>query len=419
MFYKFLFSMKKIILFFFFIASFANNNQAQTNCDGGRFKDSLFSVDVISNVTYGQNKTYLGVTQQLKMDIYLPHGDVATKRPLFIVAPGGSFLVESKTDYPTTTLCEKFASMGYVAVGIDYRVGVNSPNASEFTYAVLRGTHDFRAAVRYFRKDASTTNTYKIDTSMIIAGGSSAGAISAIHLAYLDKISEILSTGIDTTGLGGVEGLSGSSGYSSKADYIVNLCGAIGDTSWIEHSDVPIISMHGTNDNIVPYSTSMLSVSGIPIMVVSGSASITKRCNDIGVENQFYTFKGAGHTPYDVALNPTSYLPYMDTTVAFIRDNLYNTVCESINNVSEITNSSFVTISPNPCSFETIIKTKTNFDNATLIVYNSFGQKVKTTNNISGKTFTFYRNTLPCGLYFIQFTQGNKIITTNKLIITN
>ena len=407
------------IFIFILIAFFANTIHAQTDCSEGRFKDSLFSVDVISNVIYGQNKTYLGVTQQLKMDIYLPHGDVATKRPLFIIAPGGSFLVESKADYPTTTLCEKFASMGYVTVGIDYRVGVNSPTSSEFTYAVMRATQDFRAAVRYFRKDASTTNTYKIDTSMIIAGGSSAGAISAIHLAYLDEISEILSTGIDTTGLGGVEGLSGNLGYSSKADYIVNLCGAIGDTSWIEHGDTPIISMHGTNDNIVPYGTSMLSVSGIPIMVVSGSSSITKRCNDIGVENQFYTFKGAGHTPYDVALNATSYLPYMDTTIAFIRDNLYNMVCESINKVTDITNSSFITISPNPCSFETIIKTKPNLNNATLTVYNSFGQNVKTINNISGQIFTFYRNSLASGIYFIQFTQCNKIITTNKLIIAN
>jgi Secretion system C-terminal sorting domain len=77
-----------------------------------------------------------------------------------------------------------------------------------------------------------------------------------------------------------------------------------------------------------------------------------------------------------------------------------------------------VSVFPNPFSLETIVHTNTFFKNATLIVYNSFGQQVKQINNISGQTTTLNRDNLPDGLYFIRLTQDYKIITQNKLVIT-
>jgi len=410
--------MKKIIFFFIIIALNASASAQQLDCSNGRYHDSLFAANITLNVNYGQNKTYLGVTQQLVMDIYQPQGDVATKRPLLIIAPGGSFVVESKSDYTTSTLCRKFATMGYVAVGIDYRVGVPSVSETQFIYAALRAEQDFRAAIRYFKKDAATSNTYKVDTNIIIEGGSSAGAFTALDVAYLKEISQ-LPVPIDTTVLGGIQGSSGNPGYTSNPNYVVSLCGAIADTGWIHSTDVPLITMHGTNDNIVPYATDTISVSGFKIMLVNGSASIKKRCDHIGLEDPFYTFIGAGHTPYDVDMNAISFVPYMDTTFAFIRDNLYPWVCETINNIPEITNTALsITIAPNPFTDCTEMTTSLPLKNAHLLIFDITGKEVARFENINGNKISINRNGLTNGIYFYKLSgQDDQAISIGKLAI--
>jgi hypothetical protein len=174
---------------------------------------------------------------------------------------------------------------------------------------------DLRAAVRFFYKDKKTTDTYKIDTNNIYVGGSSAGAITALHLAYLNQeceVSDYLSQATITQ-LGGLEGTSGNPGYSSKVRGVLNGCGALARYSWLEAGDVPIASVHGTNDGTVKYNRGIVNP-GIPIIYLDGSRMIHERACAVGVENQFYTFKGAPHVPY------ASSAAYMDTTVNFFRD---------------------------------------------------------------------------------------------------
>lgn len=79
----------------------------------------------------------------------------------------------------------------------------------------------------------------------------------------------------------------------------------------------------------------------------------------------------------------------------------------------------FMQIFPNPFCTQTILQTDNYFKNASLTVHNSFGQTVKEIKNIYGHTITLYRDDLPNGIYFILMTQDEKIISTNKLIITN
>ncbi len=81
--------------------------------------------------------------------------------------------------------------------------------------------------------------------------------------------------------------------------------------------------------------------------------------------------------------------------------------------------SSMTNISPNPFSFSTTIQTDKILNNATLTVYNIFGQQVKQLANLSGQTITLYRDNLSSGVYFIQLTQENKIEMTNKLVVTD
>jgi len=106
-------------------------------------------------------------------------------------------------------------------------------------------------------------------------------------------------------------------------------------------------------------------------------------------------------------------------------DNIYliktdgNGNATSINEMDISVLSSNVSIFPNPFSSATTIQSNTNLENATLTVYNSFGQQVKESKNISGQSITFLRDNLPNGIYYIRLTEDNKIIAANKIIITD
>ena len=77
-----------------------------------------------------------------------------------------------------------------------------------------------------------------------------------------------------------------------------------------------------------------------------------------------------------------------------------------------------INVYPNPFSSQTIIKTDKILEDATLTVYNSFGQQVKQMKNISGLEIKLNRENLPSGIYFIQLTEDAKIIAIDKIIIT-
>lgn len=78
-----------------------------------------------------------------------------------------------------------------------------------------------------------------------------------------------------------------------------------------------------------------------------------------------------------------------------------------------------VHVFPNPFSAQTTLQTDNPVHNATLTVYNCFGQTVSQINNLSGKTIIFNRDNLLSGLYFVRLTGEGKIIAADKLIITD
>lgn len=82
-------------------------------------------------------------------------------------------------------------------------------------------------------------------------------------------------------------------------------------------------------------------------------------------------------------------------------------------------NPSTFQVCPNPFSSSTIIKSGYPVKNATLTIYNLYGQSVKQMDNLSGQTIVFQRDNLPSGIYFLRLTQDNKVIATNKIVITD
>lgn len=303
----------------FALFSFANFF-AQTPCETGRYAEDVFTnFTATSDIIYGQNNSWNNATTVLKMDFYQPTGDTETARPLIIWVHGGSFIGGSKMDIDVKTWSERFAKKGYACASIDYRVGFFPFDSANAVKAVVRATQDLRAAIRFFYKDRQTTDTYKIDTTRIYIGGSSAGAITALHVGYLDQECEIADylNANTIASLGGLEGASGNPGYSMDVKAVINGCGALARYSWLEAGDIPLCSIHGTNDGTVKYNRGIVNP-GTPLMYLDGSRMIHKRACAVGLDHQFYTFSGAPHVPY-VGTSATA-LAYMDTTVNFIRD---------------------------------------------------------------------------------------------------
>ncbi len=75
-------------------------------------------------------------------------------------------------------------------------------------------------------------------------------------------------------------------------------------------------------------------------------------------------------------------------------------------------------IYPNPFSIKTTLQSDKHLKNATLTLYNSLGQQVRQVNNISGQTATLQRDNLPSGLYYLQLTEDNQTIATDKIVIS-
>lgn len=126
--------------------------------------------------------------------------------------------------------------------------------------------------------------------------------------------------------------------------------------------------------------------------------------NDGGIYKMWYTGRDVDPIPASVSLNYYWELGY---AIAPITSIVY------------IGNNNAITIFPNPFSAEAILQTDNPLHNATLTVYDIFGQTVKQINNISGQTITFNREGLASGVYFIDLVQDNQTITTNRLIITD
>ncbi len=407
--------MKKVLLALSLV-SFLN---AHAQCDGNRYLNYIFNdVQVTSDVPYGQNVKYDGTSQTLLCDIYQPVGDNVTNRAAVIVAHGGFFLSGSKTGADVVPICERLAKMGYVAISMEYRLGVNitADLSGPMTEAVMRGVQDGKAAVRFLRKTVAVDgNPYNIDANEIYIAGSSAGGYIALHMAYLDEMAELPSyVNLSNPGLTGeLEGESGNPGYPSDVKAIVNICGAIGDTAWIHAGDEPALLFHGTNDQTVPYGSAMQYAFGVaPVVEVDGSHSINERMDQIGLEHCFEIYEGQDHVPH------MTNAAILDTTMSIMSNFLthhicsipldcsYRTITVGTEELSALEEG--LLIYPNPANSTLFIASN---DMKAIEVYNMTGELVGTEFNSSRMEVS----KLPNGLYVFRLTTSKG--KTNKTVL--
>jgi hypothetical protein len=480
-----------------------------------RYFDQVFSdVEVTADITYGVNATVLylapppngfgqAVPEPLRVDIYEPAGDTETSRPLIIIMHTGNFLppqvnggcTGTRKDASDIALATRLSKMGYVVALADYRLGWNpvAGTQTERIYTLInaayRGVQDSRTCIRFFRASHAGGNPYGIDPNKIVLWGVGTGGYIAAASATLDTITdtyipkfltpqgpmvlEFLSGNVDGTTWGvnpGVPGLpypAGDTlnyvnhpGFSSSFNLAVNLGGALGDTSWIDANDPPIISYHNTTDPFAPCGTAIVLVPppiNLPVVEVTGScgfqpilnatgnqaAMIAANLNDPlsqkaeslngGIEG-FYPFLGNDSSPWAFSASPNPYgLPtspncetfdathqaYHDTIVAYFAPRACAVLglgaCSFVNNKDLAGAQVDLKIMPNPAGSEMTFSTPAEQPIQGFELYDAMGRMVRSLNSINNNILILKRDNMPAGVYTakVYFAEG---VSARKVI---
>jgi len=239
-----------------------------------RFLDSLFATQVYKDVPFAQvmgywdskeipedhigkillkNITTTAIKKKLdlKMDIYVPQHAGKIDRPLLMLIHGGAFYAGDKAEKKYVEMGHYFASLGYTVSSINYRLGFQLSKGS-IERAGYKSLQDAHAAMRFLIANA---NKYKIDPNFIFVGGSSAGGITALNLAFMQNENRPGSTFKSrfSRDLGNIESVGKHNNITFQIKSIASLWGAVNDLGMLKNNNVSVFSYHGTKDPIVPY----------------------------------------------------------------------------------------------------------------------------------------------------------------------
>lgn len=163
-------------------------------------------------------------TLDLDMDIYLPKDDGNAPRPLLLMMHGGSFFIGNKEEKGQAGWCAYFASLGYVAVSINYRLGFR-PTPGDLAVAEERALADADAALDFLLSNKDL----RIDPEHIFAAGTSAGAMTALRLAFRQDPGR------------------------PRIRAVGNFWGSVHDLSLLENGSAAILSFQSPDDPVMPY----------------------------------------------------------------------------------------------------------------------------------------------------------------------
>lgn len=264
------------LLLLIFILSMLSGSFAQNI----RYKDVVFDkIDVQKNLLYSMVDTIEEKYRQF--DLYQPANDEAAKqRPLVIWMHGGGFKYGSKNAKEIKIWSDEFAKRGYVFAAVNYRLSKNHPISKfpDLVAGCYDGVDDITTATKYFKANAYKFN---IDTSRIILGGNSAGALIALQTVYSNRAD--LQNVIDSNKI-----IANTGDYNSlRVAAVINFWGALFDKDWLRRTNVPIVSVCGSKDKLVPVTTK-----GVAFF---GSVDIHKKADALHIANDIKVYNDYGH----------------------------------------------------------------------------------------------------------------------------
>ncbi|HEU4714037.1 MAG TPA: alpha/beta hydrolase [Pyrinomonadaceae bacterium] len=239
--------------------------------------------DIFPNVTYARANNI-----ELKLDLYLPKNRTNPTATLILFHGGG--WVDGQKERNVLFLLP-YLSMGWSAVNVEYRNGHQSPAPA--------AVEDVRCALRWLTYRA---REYSLDTSKFVTTGTSAGGHLALMAGMLPANSVFdrqcvvdgnarwnssqvpepkVAAIVNWFGIGDVADL--LDGPNAK-NYAREWFGSIGNAgelakqlspiTYVRAGGPPVITIHGADDDVVPYSHavrlhSMLDKAGVPNRLVT------------------------------------------------------------------------------------------------------------------------------------------------------
>lgn len=279
------------------------------DCVPERYKYRVFEdINITRDIVYGSADPYdvldLPIMQDLTLDFYEPVGDNLDKRPLVVSCYGGAFLFGTKNDSDVEAWCDSLTHRGYACAAINYRLGLNPAQERSAYRAVYRAVQDLRAAIRYLQEDPNDLG-FNVDPDNIFVEGQSAGAITAIHAAFLTAEERPVETEADALSIdeGSDLGCLDCSGNSFvqpvKIKGILSMWGAVESLDFIDaEENTPMLMVHGDSDPVVPYGTGRPFSSPF-FPEVHGSSIMQPWLDQVGIYNEFYPYENnSDHTVY-------------------------------------------------------------------------------------------------------------------------
>lgn len=269
-------NMKHILTFLAAFLAFASGVRAQDGALSEKRSDStLFDRTVVFSM---EDTTVLG------MDVYMPSDDAAAHRCV-VFAYGGGYMTNNQRSMGTQRFCRRLADDGFVAIAIDYRLGLKDFVAKGGPLTMIKPTErsikmaaeDMFKAVKCIIDNAEAL---KVCPDSIILCGSSAGAITALQADYeLCNRTPMTAQMPEDFRFAGVISFAGAIfSHEGKCDYRV-------------HDPAPTFFLHGTKDHLVDYKKIQVFQLGF-----FGSNELVKRFVKFGWPYKIMRFKDEGHS---------------------------------------------------------------------------------------------------------------------------
>ena len=268
----------------------------------------------------------------LKLDLYYSKTDLLKNRPCVLLIHGGAFYIGSKESVCENALATSLAKRGYFVASIDYRLGFK-PTPADIEMSAYRAIQDAHAALRFL---AHHSMGIGIDPNQIYVGGTSAGAVASLNVAFMDN-DERPARILENEKKGLVSKIEESGNrftetFAIKA--VANMWGAVSDLNIIDPDEkIPVLSIHGTHDDVVPFEydfpfRNSLMINRMIMDKMYGSKSIHDRLNYLGIRNRLIALPGLGHEPELETYNKLN--SYIDTLTSNITQFFYEETAPSI-----------------------------------------------------------------------------------------
>jgi len=243
-----------------------------------KFKDIIFTdITIDKDLSFNPDASPTEKKSFL-FDLYRPKDGHSAPRPLIIWMHGGGFKLGTKEAKGIKLWSKTFAQRGYVCAAINYRLNKKDLrfNFNELQKGCYYAVQDLKTAIEYFKKYHTE---YNIDPDKIILAGNSAGGLMALQAAY--------STDAELAKMAGINDTSANHHGILKVAGVINFWGAIFDLNWLNNARVPIVSVLGNKDNIMPPTHK-----SFPLY---GGIDIHEKADALGISNQLKVFDGYSH----------------------------------------------------------------------------------------------------------------------------